>query len=227
MQKTEVKTCKIQLDKLKIILAVNKIMEKITIQEASRLIDLARESIVGSLEGKKQMQIDGAPKRMMEKQGIFVTLYVNDELRGCVGYPYPKFALLEGLVKAANSAAFADSRFMPIGKNDLKKLKIEISVMTKPEEIKVKKREDLLKEVVVGKHGLIAEIGIHSGLLLPQVATNEGWDVETFLGQTCWKAGLSPAEWLSPQVKFYRFEAQIFTKNEKGQVIEKKMNLKR
>ena len=188
-------------------------MEKLTAEEGEVLLKIARTSIENSILNKKNFEIKNIPEKLMKNRGVFVTIYVNGKLRGCIGYSKPQMKLLEATVRAASSAAFADTRFKRVSKEDLKKMKLEVTVLTPPEEIKVKKREELLKEVEVGKHGLIAEYGPYSGLLLPQVAADEKWDAETFLGQTCWKAGLSPADWLNPKVRFYKFEGQIFKEN--------------
>ncbi|MEM0372745.1 MAG: TIGR00296 family protein [archaeon] len=201
-------------------------MEKLTIDEGRMLVKLARDSIENSLHKKKEFEMRNVPESLMKNRGVFVTLYVDGELRSCVGYPKPVMRLLDATVRAAAAAAFNDSRFPSIKEKDLANLRVEVTVLTPPEEIKTKERKDMKKEVIIGRHGLIAEYGPFSGLLLPQVPVEEGWDAETFLGQTCWKAGLSPSDWLNSKVKFYRFEGQIFAELKNGQVAEKKLMLK-
>lgn len=198
-------------------------MEKLTIDEGRTLVQLARTAIENSLKNKKEFELKNVTEKLTEKRGVFVTIYTGDELRGCVGYPKPVMQLIGAVARAATAAAFDDSRFESINEKDLEKMRIEVTALTNPEEIKTKEKKDLKKEVIVGKHGLIAECGPFNGLLLPQVAVEENWDVETFLGQTCSKAGLTPSDWLDPKVRFYRFEGQIFAELRGGQVTEKKL----
>ncbi len=176
-------------------------------EDGMLLVREARRIIEKKL-GKKATE-EEIPGRLYEKRGAFVTLYKNGELRGCIGYPYPMLPLIEAVRKAAVAAAFQDPRFPPLREEELKDIRIEVTVLTTPEKINAHGRE-LVKHVEIGKHGLIAEWSPFSGLLLPQVAVEEGWDAETFLAQTCWKAGLEPSKWLDPNVTFYRFEGQIF-----------------
>jgi AmmeMemoRadiSam system protein A len=104
----------------------------------------------------------------------------------------------------AEAAAFDDPRFPPVTKEELKDLSIEISVLTPFKQITD------VSEIEVGKHGIYMERGFYSGLLLPQVATEYGWDRETFLEQTCRKAGLPPDAWKEKNTKIYIFSADIF-----------------
>jgi uncharacterized protein (TIGR00296 family) len=115
-----------------------------------------------------------------------------------------------------------DPRFPPVRESELEAIVVEVSVLTKPELIKVNNPKDYVNEVKVGVHGLIAERGYYRGLLLPQVPVEWNWDVEEFLGETCMKAGLSADAWLTPGFKLYRFSAQVFQeKTPRGKVAEK------
>jgi len=143
-------------------------------------------------------------------QGVFVTLYKNKQLRGCIGFPEPIFPLFEAIIKAARSAAFEDPRFPPLQKEELKHIKIEVSVLTVPALIKVKKPEDYLKKIKIGKDGLIIRSTLGSGLLLPQVATEYKWGVEEFLRHLCEKARLKQNAWKDKNNQIYKFQAQIF-----------------
>ncbi len=183
-------------------------MDLLNEKEGKILIKLAKNAILEKL-GKKPEQVKEIPEKLNQKRGVFVTLYKKGELRGCIGYPYPMLPLAEATKRAAVAAAFQDPRFPSLREEELKDIKIEVTVLTVPEKINAHGKE-LVKHVKIGKHGLIAEYGPFSGLLLPQVAVEEGWDAETFLAQTCWKAGLDPGMWLDPNVTFYRFEGQIF-----------------
>ena len=125
---------------------------------------------------------------LTEKRGVFVTLYKKKHLRGCIGFPEPILPLGIALIKAAKAAAFEDPRFSPLSTSELKEIKIEITLLTKPKKTDPKK-------IKVGKDGLIIKKGFNSGLLLPQVAVEYKWDAKTFLEQTCLKAGLDKDAW--------------------------------
>ena len=172
------------------------------------LIKLARESI-SSYFLQKEPNIS-ILKQFSDRQGVFVTLNKNEQLRGCIGFPEPIFPLYEAIIKSARSAAFEDPRFPPLQKEELKDIKIEISVLTVPKLIEVKKPEDYLKEIKIGKDGLIIRSSLGSGLLLPQVATEYNWDVKEFLGHLCEKAWLKQDAWKDTNNRIYRFQAQIF-----------------
>lgn len=163
------------------------------------------------------MESDEVPvnEKLMKKGLAFVTLetYLGDttELRGCIGYVEAVAPLAEIVKKAAIAAAFSDPRFEPVVREEMDRILVEVTVLTKPEEVQVKNRRDLPKVIKVGRDGLIVEKGIiYSGLLLPQVPMEYCWDEETFLAETCIKAGLPPDCWLDEKVKVKRFEGIIF-----------------
>ncbi len=147
-----------------------------------------------------------------EHMGVFVTLhtYPSHQLRGCIGIPEPVMTLEKAIKEAAISST-QDPRFPPLKKNELLSVIVEVTVLTPPELLHVKDPKDYLKEIIVGKHGLIIRKHGHSGLLLPQVPVEQGWDVEEFLVQTCYKAWLPPDSYLDPQTKLYIFSGQVFT----------------
>jgi uncharacterized protein (TIGR00296 family) len=144
-----------------------------------------------------------------EKRGVFVTLTKGGSLRGCIGFPYPVMPLGEAIVHAAKAAALEDPRFPPVTKDELAAISLEVTVLTVPEPLggEPAKRP---QKVIVGKHGLIVRGMGTSGLLLPQVATEYGWDARTFLDHTCIKAGLSERCWTSKNIEILTFEGQIF-----------------
>jgi len=167
------------------------------------LLGLARDTIAGFLKTGKSPRPKAAAKELTEKRGAFVTLKVDDQLRGCIGYPLPYKPLFETVVQMALAAATQDYRFPPIKLEELGRLKIEISVLTLPRPI-----QDA-REVEVSRHGIIVSKGIAKGLLLPQVPTEHGWDRETYLRHGCLKAGLDEDEWQrGAQIEV--FEAQVF-----------------
>ncbi len=140
-----------------------------------------------------------------EKRGIFVSLHIDKALRGCIGYIVGYKSILESVKEMAIAAAFRDPRFPPLGKDELPDLEIELSILSEMELV-----HDLT-EIMVGRDGLFIEHPQGSGLLLPQVATEWGWDRETFLNQLCQKAGLPPAVLQDKDSRIYCFEAEIFS----------------
>jgi AmmeMemoRadiSam system protein A len=168
------------------------------------LLGLARDTIEGFLKTGKRPRPKAAPTKLSEKRGAFVTLKVDDQLRGCIGYPLPYKPLVETIVEMAIAAATQDYRFPPIKVEELGQMKIEISVLTLPRPILDS------HEIEVGRHGIIVSKGIAKGLLLPQVPTEYGWDRETYLRHGCLKAGLDEDEW-QKGAHIEVFEAQVFS----------------
>jgi AmmeMemoRadiSam system protein A len=173
-------------------------------EQQSFLLQLARNAIVSYLEKEKPPKIIPDDQMLREKRGAFVTLKVNDQLRGCIGYPLPIKPLYETIIDAAISAATQDFRFKSIELGELPKTGIEISVLSLPKPIKD------TSEIEVGKHGIIISKGINKGLLLPQVPTEYGWDLETYLNHGCLKAGLEQDAWRKG-VRIEVFSAQVFS----------------
>lgn len=136
--------------------------------------------------------------------GSFVTLHLDGNLRGCIGYITPISDLMNQIENCAISAAFNDPRFYPLTEEEYSKIKMEISLLSPIEEVKD------IKDIKVGRDGLIITKFIKKGLLLPQVATEYGWNREEFLGQTCIKAGLNKDAWTEEGVKIEKFSAYVF-----------------
>jgi uncharacterized protein (TIGR00296 family) len=149
------------------------------------------------------------PSVFSEKRGVFVTLTEDGALRGCIGLPYPIAPLVEAIVDAGTSAALQDPRFHPVRPAELAALRVEVTVLTLPKVIEGP-ADARAAQVEVGRHGLILRGRGTSGLLLPQVAIEYGWNATEFLDQTCRKAGLMAGCWRDPQVEFSTFEGQIF-----------------
>ena len=137
--------------------------------------------------------------------GAFVTLHKGDDLRGCIGMLHGEGELYRTVQHCALSAALEDNRFDPVLQEDIPGLTIEISVLSAFECVTD------INLIEVGKHGLIISLRGARGLLLPQVATKYHWDRETFLAQTCRKAGLPAQAWRQPEAKIEIFEAQVFS----------------
>jgi len=176
------------------------------LKEGEKLVKYARKVIETKLENKKIPEL----KEFKEKLGVFVTLQRKGLLRGCIGFTEPVYQLNKAIKEAAQGAAFSDPRFLPMKKHEMKEITVEVSVLTKPKQLKVSKRNQLPDKIEIGKHGLIVRTNFTSGLLLPQVATEYNWGPEEFLGQTCQKAGLDFSAWLDPKAEIFTFESQIF-----------------
>jgi uncharacterized protein len=171
------------------------------------LLGLAREVITTLLTSGKPVKPTTRDPILLAERGTFVTLKVDGELRGCIGYPLPYKPLAEAVAEMAAAAATQDTRFEPLGADELPRLEIEISALTPPRPVSD------VSEIVVGKHGIIVSKGRYSGLLLPQVPLEYGWDLPTYLGHGCRKAGLPENEWKKgAQIKI--FEAQVFSESE-------------
>jgi hypothetical protein len=155
---------------------------------------------------------------------VFVTLSKDGELRGCIGFPEPTYALKRAIVEAARSAAFDDPRFPPVTKEEMNEITIEVSALTIPKLVKVKDSEEYEDMIIIGKDGLIIRGKFGSGLLLPQVPVDYGWNVKEFLKHLCMKAGLLSDAWKDLDNKIYSFQAQIFEEIEpRGEVVEKEL----
>lgn len=144
------------------------------------------------------------PKALQEKRGVFVTIKIDGELRGCIGRLVADTPLYQAAADMARAAAFADPRFPPLAAREYDRLEYEISVLTPFRRIKS------IEEVRVGRHGLLVRRGFSSGLLLPQVATEQGWDARQFLEHTCLKAGLPRDAWKDPGTEIHVFSAEVF-----------------
>jgi AmmeMemoRadiSam system protein A len=171
------------------------------------LLGLAREVITTLLNSGKSIKPATEDPVLRAERGAFVTLKVDGKLRGCIGYPLPYKPLAVAVAEMAVAAATQDTRFEPLGADELPRLEIEISVLTLPQPVSD------VSEIVVGKHGIIVSKGRYTGLLLPQVPLEYGWDLATYLGHGCRKAGLPENEWKKgAQIKV--FEAQVFSESE-------------
>lgn len=178
------------------------------------LVQLARKAVVEYLKTRKHIKIpENTLEKLLKPCGVFVTIntFENDEkeLRGCIGYPYPTAPLVEAVVDSAINAATQDPRFPSLSLSELDHVVFEVSVLTPPEEVKVKNPKEYIDKVKVGQDGLIVENGFCKGLLLPQVPVEWKWDEETFLCQCCIKAGLPPDSWLVKGTRVYKFSSII------------------
>lgn len=183
--------------------------------DGKKLLKLARDSITSYFSGKDKKKIDlasfSSDSKFNQKQGVFVTLHKDGDLRGCIGFPYPTFPLYKAIFDAARAAAFEDPRFDPVEESEMKDITMEISVLTVPEDIKVKSAEEYINKIKIGEDGLIIKHGYGSGLLLPQVFTEYKSTPKSALEMVCQKAGLEKNAWKEKSSKISKFQAQIFT----------------
>ena len=177
-------------------------------QEKQFLIKLARESILNHLQQNKATFSEFFSENLKVHSGAFVTLHKQGQLRGCIGYVKPFKPVQEAIKELAVSAAFNDPRFPALSLQEYEQIDLEISVLTPLEKV-----EDIAS-IEVGRDGLLVKNGFYEGLLLPQVATEYGWDVQTFLQQTCHKAGLPADSWKEEQTKIFSFSAIIFDESQ-------------
>lgn len=181
----------------------------LTVDEGRVAVRLARRALAHYIETKEPLAPEGLPAVFSQKRGVFVTLHEDDDLRGCIGYPQPVLPLGRAIVDSAINAGFRDPRFPGLRPGELKRIELEVTVLTKPEPYTGPKK-NLPERIQVGRDGLIVTKGPFSGLLLPQVAVEWGFDSLEFLGQTCIKAGLPVDAWLDEDTQIEHFEAQIF-----------------
>ena len=174
------------------------------------LVKMARNSVTEYLQNNTRINNKEFNSRFNIDSGIFVTITKENSLRGCIGYPLPIKKLSNAVIDSAIAAATEDPRFPAINPNELDNLIFEVTVLTPPIEIKVEKHEDYLSAIKIGRDGLIVENKQSSGLLLPQVPKEYGWDIEEFLTHTSEKAGLEKNAWKDQDTKVSRFEGIIF-----------------
>ena len=199
--------------------------KKISLENGYHLVKTARMIVADFLiNGKKTV----AEKKFQEdfsfKAGVFVTLNNQEGLRGCIGYPLPEKKLSDALYDAAIAAATEDPRFSPLRSEELDFVTFEITILSPPVKIEVKKPEEFLSKIKVGKDGLIVKYRYNSGLLLPQVPIEYGWNEKEFLEHTCEKAGLPKDYWTKDGIEIKKFEGIVFKeKSPNGEVIQEKL----
>ena len=177
----------------------------LTQEHRNSLLTIARQSIEAVLTDAG-LDLPAEPDPHLRRpSGAFVSLHTPDgDLRGCIGSIHPVLPLYQAVATNAVNAAFRDPRFRPVEHRELGGIHIEISVMSPIERVVD------IEEIVVGRDGLIITHAGRAGLLLPQVASEYGWDRETFLEQTCVKAGVSRDAWRRAECRIEKFSAEVF-----------------
>jgi AmmeMemoRadiSam system protein B/AmmeMemoRadiSam system protein A len=172
--------------------------------EKETLREIARSSIESAVRGKQAPEPKGITKKLKEPYGIFVTIKKHGDLRGCIGWTVGDRPVYQLCQRMARAAALQDPRFSPVTADELPDLEIEISVLTPMQPVRDK------SEIVIGRDGLFIQKGTYGGLYLPQVPVEQGWDVDEFLVQTCYKAGIPVDSLRSKDTQVFRFSAEVF-----------------
>jgi uncharacterized protein (TIGR00296 family) len=179
--------------------------------DGTLLVKTARRVVTEFLSNGNRMKLESdLEEKFSFNSGVFVTLNNPNGLRGCIGFPMPEKKLSHAIIEGAIAAATEDPRFPSVKTNELNDIMFEVTVLTPPVEIDVSDPMEYLEKIKVGRDGLIIRHSFSSGLLLPQVPVEYGWDVEEFLQHTCEKAGLSRDTWKNESVKIEKFEGIIF-----------------
>lgn len=182
-------------------------------------LQLARRTLESYLLLPEEQAVAEVPPQftqapgLSEVRGVFVTLrtHPQGELRGCVGFPIGGEPLHRALPRAALYAAREDPRFPPVSPRELPHLRLEVSLLTRPRRVASAERATLPQSLRIGVDGLILRGFGREGLLLPQVAEEQGWDAETFLEGVCGKAGLPPGAWRKEGAELFTFQAEVYS----------------
>ena len=174
------------------------------------LLDIARRAIMETVKNGRASEVRPEEPRLKAYGAVFVTIKRNGRLRGCIGHVVPVTSLCNSVRQNAASACSKDFRFPPMNEQELQDMELEISVLSPLLPLKD------VKDLKVGKHGLYISKDRRAGLLLPQVASDNKWDSETFLKQICLKAGLPEDAWRDATL--YTFEAEIIREKSRGHI---------
>jgi uncharacterized protein len=175
------------------------------------LVRTARTVVTEYLKTRKKIVLqEDFKSKFSYNSGVFVTLNKEENLRGCIGFSTPVKKLYQSLVDAAIASATEDPRFPPVQYEELDEISFEITILTPPEEVKVTNPLEYLSKIKVGRDGLIVKWEFGSGLLLPQVPIEYGWNEEEFLNHTCEKAGAPPDCWRRKSTMILQFEGIVF-----------------
>lgn len=193
--------------------------EELAFDEGSYLVRLARRSVEYYFStGRLMNPPSDTPPKLLRPGAAFVTIttfyeYEVRELRGCIGHVFAVKPLVRSVIEVAVEAAVSDPRFPPMKRDELEKVTFEVTVLG-PLEPLPRKPEQRLSSFTIGRHGLVAKRGLLQGLLLPEVPLEYLWDEETFLAETCVKAGMPPTCWLDEETEFYRFSGRAWREKE-------------
>jgi len=198
---------------------------KISSEDGYSLVKMARKIVTEFLKNGHKIELE---EKFQDKfsfnSGVFVTLNNPSGLRGCIGFPLPDKKLYDALADATIAAATEDPRFLPVRFEELDSIIFEVTVLTPPTRIEVKEPQEFLTRIKVGRDGLIVKYRYNSGLLLPQVPVEYGWNVNEFLEHACEKAGLPKDYWKKSEIEVKKFEGIMFKeKSPNGEIIQEKL----
>ncbi len=190
--------------------------EEVSYEEGVFLVKLARKAVMEKLErGIEIKPPEDTPEKLWRPGMTFTTIETyhpsgETSLRGCIGFLAPIYPLVVSTIKSALEAAFNDPRFHPLTRDELDNVVFEVTVLSTPRKLDVKDRWSLPKQIVIGRYGLVVEKLFFKGTLLPVVPVEYCWDEETFLAETCIKAGLNPDCWLEDDTRVYIYSGRVF-----------------
>jgi AmmeMemoRadiSam system protein A len=179
-------------------------------EECERLLTVARRAIRDFVLEERSPEAM-APHQPDTRRGAFVTLHLAGRLRGCIGRTDSPDPLEILVAVCAVLAASRDPRFPPVQLHEIDALEIELSILTPPQIVHA---AEVLSRLETGVHGVAVSLGGSRGLLLPQVAPEQGWNAHRLLEETCRKAGLPAHAWREPEVRIELFTAQVFSEAE-------------
>lgn len=180
-------------------------------EDGQILVRTARRAVTEYLgKGKKIKLTDEIKSKFLYKSGVFVTLNKAENLRGCIGFPTPDRILHQSIVDAAIASSTEDPRFPSVVYEELNDITFEVTILTPPVEIKVNDPSEYPKMIKIGRDGLIIKCELGTGLLLPQVPVEYGWNEEEFLGHACKKAGAPTNYWKRKNTMILKFEGIVF-----------------
>lgn len=205
---------------------------ELSLEDGIYLVRLARRAIEDYLSTGRRLKPTDVPSDKLARPGMsFTTLEKIDyasgktTLRGCIGFLSPARSLVDSVIESAIEAAVGDPRFTPVETSEMNDIIVEVTILSEPIKVEVASRYDMPKYIIIGKHGLIVEKGWFKGTLLPVVPVEYCWDEETFLAETCLKAGLRPDCWLESTTRIYNYEGRVFRENKpRGSVYERDMS---
>lgn len=190
------------------------LMKLYSIEDGETLVRAARNTIELYLSSPKFKRsiVESYVEKFNERYGVFVTIehYPTKALRGCIGFPTTTKSVKELLPEAAIAAATEDPRFVSVSHMEFEHMVVSVNILSKPEQIKANTIEKIKKEIKVGRDGLILRYGYNSGLFLPIVPVEQGWNVEEYLDNLCLKAQLHEHTWKTSNVELYKFTSQEF-----------------
>ncbi len=177
----------------------------------AELLEIARKTVHSAFSNENIRLKQNVRERLSAELGVFVNIYRKGELRGSFGYPPGVYSLADGIKRAARGAAFMDSRFGRLSREDFNNAKFEVVLIKKMVPLNVRNPEDYFRKINPKKHGLMIKYGPFKAMQLPQFAVRRGFSSRDFLEKTIEKAGLAPEMWSNPRLSVFIFEVQGFS----------------